>query len=89
MSETYNRIQEIRSARVKERLVNSMSKKLLSHIGDVKLLRSSHQLVKDIRTQFMSYNLSELNDNKVEEVRLSEWFNKLIIEFSSTKKERK
>ena len=39
----------------------------MGHIVDVKLIRSTHQLVKDIRTRLMSYDLSELNDNRIEE----------------------
>ena len=92
MSASYNRIQAIRSQRVKERLVNSLSKKLMSHIGDFKQYRSGHQLVKNIRTRFMAFDLSELNDEKVEEIRLSEWFNKHYKEHKehcSEKKQRK
>ena len=61
----------------------------MGHIVDVKQIRSTHQLVKDIRTRLMSYDLSELNDNKIEQVRSSEWFEKLIKEYGSSKKPRK
>lgn len=37
----------------------------------------------------MAFELSELNDEKVEQLRLSEWFDKLIKEQLKSKKQRK
>ena len=70
-------------------MVNGLRKKLLSHLIDIKEQRSSQQLVKEIRSKLMTFELPELNDMKVEELKQSEWFEKLHKSFCSSKRKGK
>ena len=60
--------------REKPRLVNTYGKKLLSHVEGIEQYRSTQNLVRDIRNHLMTFEISQLSDELVEELRNSEWF---------------
>ena len=89
MSDAYNRNMAIRKQREKPRLVNTYSKKLLSHVEGIEDYRSTNNLMKDIRSHLMTFEISQLNDELVEELSNSEWFAELKQELYASKKKDK
>ena len=74
MSASYNRNQTIRKQREKQRVVNGLTRKLMSHIYDLGKYKYKEQLVKDIRSSLMTLGLSDLAEQKVDELSESQWF---------------
>ena len=55
-------------------MVKTYSKKLLSQLVGIEKYRRTQILIKDIQKHLMTFELSQLNDQKVEEVANSKWF---------------
>ena len=55
-------------------MVKTYSKKLLSQLVGIEKYRRTQILIKDIQKHLMTFELSQLNDQKVEEIANSKWF---------------
>ena len=55
-------------------MVNIYIKKLLSHVEGIEEYVSTHKVIKNIRSHLLTFDLSELNDELVEQLSNSEWF---------------
>ena len=53
----------------------------MSHVEGIEEYRSTHNVVKNIRSHLMTYELSEVNDELVEQLRDSEWFAEIKEQF--------
>ena len=62
-------------------MVNIYCKKLMRHVEGIEEYRSTYNVVKNIRSHLMTFDLSELNDELVEQLSNSEWFDDIKEQF--------